>query len=72
MTTDGPYSLRDYILTPSSSDSLEHTNTGVYAHSRRIVDTVFPLHTSQQDDARGTTGVSQHNEQAVESEEEGI
>lgn len=42
MTTDGPYSLRDYILTPSSSDSLAHTNTGVYTHSHRLVDTVLP------------------------------
>lgn len=72
MTTDGPYTLRDYILTRTSSDSLAHTNTGVYTHSSRLVDTVFPHHTSQQKDARGTAGVSEHSKQAVESEEEGI
>lgn len=42
MTTDGPYWLRDYILTASSSDSLAHTNTGVYTLSPRLVDAVFP------------------------------
>ncbi|XP_051801897.1 uncharacterized protein LOC127533301 [Acanthochromis polyacanthus] len=34
------YSLRDYILTPSSSDSPAHTSG--YTHSRRLVDTVYP------------------------------
>ena len=72
MTTDGPYSLRDYILTPSSSDSPAHTNIGAYTHSRRLVDTVFCQHTGQQNDARDTAGVSQHSEHAVESGERGI
>lgn len=42
MTTDGPYSLTDYILTTSSSDSHAHANRGVYTHSHSLVDIALP------------------------------
>lgn len=46
MTTDGPYSLTDYILTTSSSHSHAHANRGVYTHSlthsHSLVDIALP------------------------------
>jgi len=72
MTTDGPYTLRDYILTPSSSDSPAHTNTDVYTPSHRLADAVLLAQTSQQNHARDTAGGSQHSQDTVKSEERGI
>lgn len=71
MTTDGPSSLRDYILTPSSSDSPAHTNIGIHTHSRRPVDSNF-TNTGHQNDARDTAGVSQHSRHTVKLEEQEI